>query len=50
MEVVKEGKHRAAYGKKVLEVLSDRLIGKFSPMWSADTLKRCMYFFSVYSY
>lgn len=35
--------------KKVLEDLSDRLTGKFGPSWSVDTLKRCRYFFTVYS-
>lgn len=49
VEDEQEGNYRAAYGKKVLEDLSDRLTGKFGPSWSVDTLKRCRYFFSVYS-
>ena len=49
VEDEQEGNFRAAYGKKVLEDLSYRLTGKFGPSWSVDTLKRCRYFFNVYS-
>lgn len=49
VEDEQEGNYRAAYGKKVLEELSYRLTGKFGPSWSVDTLKRCRYFFNVYS-
>lgn len=49
VEDEQEGNYRAAYGKKVLEVLSYRLTDKFGPSWSVDTLKRCRFFFNVYS-
>ena len=36
---------RAAYGKRILRNLSDRLMERFGNDWSYDTLKRCRYFY-----
>ena len=49
VEDEQEGKYRAAYGKKVLETLSTKLIDRFGPAWSFDTLKRCRFFYTAYS-
>ena len=49
IEHEQEGKGRAAYGKQVLEVLSKKIVERFGEGWSADTLKRCRKFYSIYS-
>ncbi len=40
---------RAAYGKKILKQLAARLHDKYGDGWTVDTLKRCRYFYKVYS-
>ena len=40
---------RAAYGKKVLKQLAAKLYDKYGEGWTVDTLKRCRYFYKVYS-
>lgn len=49
VEVVQEGANRAAYGKEVLQGVSDKLTERFGSGWSVETLKKCRQFFSVYS-
>ena len=43
------GKYRAAYGKKVLSLLSEKLTNKYGHGWSVETLTLCRKFYSVYS-
>ncbi len=40
---------RAAYGKKMLKQLAVRLYNKYGEGWTVDTLKRCRFFYKVYS-
>ena len=40
---------RAAYGKKLLKQLAVKLYSKYGEGWTVDTLKRCRYFYKVYS-
>lgn len=42
-------KERAAYGKGVLKQLAVQLCNKYGDGWTVDTLKRCRYFYKVYS-
>lgn len=42
------GKYRAAYGKKVLEDLSNRLSEQFGAGWSVENLKLIRRFYSIY--
>ena len=49
VEVVQEGEERATYGKQLLQGVSDILTERFGDGWSADTLKRCRKFFTIYS-
>ena len=49
VEDEQKGKQRAAYGKQVLEELSRKIEERFGEGWSADTLKRCRKFYSIYS-
>ena len=42
-------KERAAYGKGVLKQLAVKLSNKYGDGWTVDTLKRCRYFYKVYS-
>lgn len=44
-----EGKARAAYGKQVLPILSQKLTDKFGSGWSLETLKSARKFYSVYA-
>lgn len=44
-----EGKARAAYGKQVLQILSQKLTDKFGSGWSLETLKSARKFYSVYA-
>lgn len=43
------GSYRAAYGKGVLERLSQRLTDKFGKGWSVETLTKCRKFYNVYA-
>ena len=49
VEDEQEGKARAAYGKQVLPILSQRLTDKFGGGWSLETLKSARKFYSVYT-
>lgn len=49
VEDEQQGQHRAQYGKQVLIGLSDRLTKRFGDGWSVETLKKCRFFYSVYS-
>ena len=49
VEDEQQGQHRAQYGKQVLIGLSDRLTKHFGDGWSVETLKKCRFFYSVYS-
>ena len=49
VEDEQEGKARAAYGKQVLPILSQRLTDKFGSGWSLETLKSARKFYSVYA-
>lgn len=49
VEDEQEGKARAAYGKQVLPVLSQKLTDKFGSGWSLETLKSARKFYSVYA-
>jgi predicted nuclease of restriction endonuclease-like (RecB) superfamily len=49
VEYEQQGEQRAAYGKKVLKLLSEKLTDRFGKGWSVETLTLCRKFFSVYS-
>lgn len=49
VENEQEGKARAAYGKQVLPILSQKLTDKFGSGWSLETLKSARKFYSVYA-
>ena len=49
VEDEQEGKARAAYGKQVLPILSQKLTDKFGSGWSLETLKSSRKFYSVYA-
>ena len=49
VEDEQQGEYRAQYGKQVLQNLSVRLTERFGNGWTVDTLKRCRYFYNVYS-
>ena len=49
VEDEQEGKARAAYGKQVLQILSQKLTDKFGGGWSLETLKSARKFYSVYA-
>ena len=49
VENEQEGKARAAYGKQVLPILSQKLTEKFGSGWSLETLKSARKFYSVYA-
>ena len=49
VENEQEGKTRAAYGKQVLPILSQKLTDKFGSGWSLETLKSARKFYSVYA-
>ena len=49
VEDEQRGNIRAEYGKQVLKDLSRRLTERFGDGWSVETLKKCRYFYTVYS-
>lgn len=49
VEDEQQGEKRAGYGKAVLKDLSQRLTEKYGEGWSVETLKKCRFFFNVYS-
>lgn len=49
VEDEQEGKARAAYGKQMLPILSQKLTDKFGSGWSLETLKSARKFYSVYA-
>ena len=49
VENEQEGKARAAYGKQVLPILSQKLTDKFGSGWSLETLKSARKFYAVYA-
>lgn len=49
LEDEQNGEKRAAYGKAVLNNLSKRLMDKYGDGWSVATLKKCRFFYTVYS-
>lgn len=49
VEDEQEGKARAAYGKQVLPILSQKLTDKFGSGWSLETLKSARKFYSAYA-
>ncbi|MGM9737912.1 MAG: YhcG family protein [Candidatus Cryptobacteroides sp.] len=49
VEDEQKGKSRAAYGKQVLPILSQKLTDRFGSGWSLETLKSARKFYSVYS-
>lgn len=48
VEFEQSGDYRAAYGKSVLNRLSERLIDRFGKGWSTETLTKCRKFYHVY--
>lgn len=50
VEYEQHGEYRAKYGKQILQNLSARLTERFGDGWTVDTLKRCRYFYNVYSF
>ncbi len=44
-----QGKHRAKYGKQVLQNLSEKLTEKYEKGWSLETLKKARKFYEIYS-
>lgn len=49
VEDEQQGQYRAQYGKQVLNELSIRLTRRFGEGWSPETLKKCRFFYNVYS-
>lgn len=49
VEEEQEGKLCAEYGKQVLANLSEKLTEHYGGGWTVDTLKRCRFFFKIYS-
>ena len=49
VEDEQHGEYRAQYGKQVLKNLSNRLTERFGDGWTFDTLKRCRYFYNIYT-
>ena len=49
VEDEQQGEYRAQYGKQILRNLSARLTDRFGSGWTVDTLKRCRYFYNIYS-
>ena len=49
VEDEQQGNARAEYGKQVLKDLSVRLTERFGDGWSEETLKKCRFFYNVYS-
>ena len=49
VEDEQQGKNRAQYGKQILQNLSAKLTERFGNGWTVDTLKRCRYFYNMYS-
>lgn len=49
VEEEQKGKLRAEYGKQVLANLSEKLTEHYGGGWTVDTLKRCRFFFKIYS-
>lgn len=49
VEDEQEGKYRAQYGQTVLKNLSARLTERYGSGWSLETLKKCRFFYNVYS-
>ena len=49
VEDEQKGEKRATYGKAILKNLSKRLNDRYGRGWSVETLKKCRYFFNVYS-
>lgn len=49
VEYEQQGQYRAKYGQSVLKNLSDRLSERFGKGWSLETLKKCRFFYNVYS-
>lgn len=49
VEDEQEGKYKAAYGKKVLLLLAERLLNRFGPGWGEDVLSNCRKFYIVFS-
>ncbi|MBO4499102.1 MAG: hypothetical protein J5732_02480 [Bacteroidaceae bacterium] len=49
VEDEQQGNARAEYGKQVLKELSVRLTERFGDGWSEETLKKCRFFYNVYS-
>lgn len=49
VEFEQDGNYRAAYGKGVLNRLSNRLTDRFGKGWSVDTLENCRKLYQVYS-
>lgn len=49
VEDEQQGKNRAAYGKKVLEMLADKLTKQFGDGWSVENLKLIRRFYVSYS-
>ena len=49
VEDEQQGQKRAQYGRTTLRNLSDNLTKRYGKGWSVETLKKCRYFFIVYS-
>ena len=49
IEFEQNGNYRAAYGKGVLNRLSNRLTNRFGKGWSVETLTKCRKFYHVYA-
>ncbi len=49
IEAEQEGNMRAAYGKTILNNLSEKLVTKYGAGWSVETLTKCRKFYAVFS-
>ncbi len=49
IEAEQQGNMRAAYGKTILNNLSEKLVTKYGAGWSVETLTKCRKFYAVFS-
>lgn len=49
IEAEQQGNMRAAYGKTILNNLSEKLVAKYGAGWSVETLTKCRKFYAVFS-
>ena len=49
VEAEQQGNIRAAYGKTILNNLSEKLMAKYGTGWSVETLTKCRKFYTIFS-